>query len=160
MSEQIKFTLNGKKIKIEADPSQTLLWFLRTELELTGTKYGCGIGVCGACAIMVDGVAERSCNMTVKDIIGKKVTTIEGLAKGSKLHPVQKSFIMNEAQQCGYCTSGMIMTAVAFLNDNPRPSRGQIIDAMNDNLCRCGAYNRITKAVEMAANEINGGTKK
>lgn len=159
MSEQIKFILNGKKIKIETDTSQTLLWFLRTELGLTGTKYGCGVGICGSCTIIVDGKAERSCNLTVKEIAGKKLTTIEGLEQGSKLHPVQKSFIMHEAQQCGFCTSGMIMTAVAFLKDNPRPSRGQIIDAMNDNLCRCGAYNRITKAIESAANEMNGGAK-
>lgn len=159
MKEQIQFTLNGKSVELETDTKQTLLWVIRTELGLTGTKHGCGIGLCGACTILVDGVAERSCSMTVKEIAGKKVTTIEGLAPEGNLHPVQKSFIMHEAQQCGFCTSGMIMNAVGLLNENPNPDRKDIIEGMNDNLCRCGAYNRITRAIETAAKEMNGGTK-
>lgn len=159
MKEQIQFTLNGKSVELETDTEQTLLWVIRTELGLTGTKHGCGVGLCGACTILVDGVAERSCSMTVKEIAGKKVTTIEGLAPEGNLHPVQKSFITHEAQQCGFCTSGMIMNAVGLLNENPNPDRNEIIEGMNDNLCRCGAYNRITRAIETAAKEMNGGTK-
>ncbi|MFY9151901.1 MAG: (2Fe-2S)-binding protein [Prolixibacteraceae bacterium] len=159
MNEKITFTLNGKPVELETDPTQTLLWVIRTELGLTGTKHGCGEGYCGACTILVDDVAQRSCSMSVREIAGKKVTTIEGLAKDGKLHPVQKSFIMNEAQQCGFCTSGMIMNAVGFLKENPKPVRQDIIYAMNDNLCRCGAYNRITRAIEEAANEMNGGAR-
>lgn len=159
MNEKIKFTLNGKAVELETDPTQTLLWVIRTELGLTGTKHGCGEGYCGACTILVNDQAQRSCTMAVKEIAGKNVTTIEGLEKNGKLHPVQKSFIMNEAQQCGFCTSGMIMNAVGFLKENPKPVRKDIISAMNDNLCRCGAYNRITQAIEEAANEMNGGAK-
>lgn len=159
MKEKIQFTLNGKSVGLETDASQTLLWVLRTELGLTGTKHGCGIGFCGACTILVNGAPERSCSITVKDIAGKKVTTIEGLALDQKLHPVQESFIEHEAQQCGFCTSGMIMNAVGLLNANPNPDRKEIIEGMNDNLCRCGAYNRILLAIETAAKEINGGAK-
>jgi aerobic-type carbon monoxide dehydrogenase small subunit (CoxS/CutS family) len=159
MKEKIQFTLNGKSVELETDLSQTLLWVLRTELGLTGTKHGCGIGFCGACTILVNGVAERSCSMTVKDIGGKKVTTIEGLALNDKLHPVQEAFIEHEAQQCGFCTSGMIMNAVGLLTSNPNPDRNQIIEVMDSNLCRCGAYNRIMLAIETAAKEIKEGAK-
>jgi aerobic-type carbon monoxide dehydrogenase small subunit (CoxS/CutS family) len=159
MKEKIQFTLNGKSVELETDLSQTLLWVLRTELGLTGTKHGCGIGFCGACTILVNGVAERSCSMTVKDIGGKKVTTIEGLALNDKLHPVQEAFIEHEAQQCGFCTSGMIMNAVGLLTSNPNPDRNQIIEGMDGNLCRCGAYNRIMLAIETAAKEIKEGAK-
>jgi aerobic-type carbon monoxide dehydrogenase small subunit (CoxS/CutS family) len=159
MKEKIQFTLNGKSVELETDLSQTLLWVLRTELGLTGTKHGCGIGFCGACTILVNGVAERSCSMTVKDIGGKKVTTIEGLALNDKLHPVQEAFIEHEAQQCGFCTSGMIMNAVGLLTSNPNPDRNQIIEGMDSNLCRCGAYNRIMLAIETAAKEIKEGAK-
>ena len=159
MKEKIQFTLNGKSVELETDTSQTLLWVLRTELGLTGTKHGCGIGFCGACTILVNGAAERSCTMTVKDIAGKKVTTIEGLALDDKLHPVQESFIEHEAQQCGFCTSGMIMNAVGLLTSNPNPDRKQIIEGMDGNLCRCGAYNRIMMAIETAAKEIKEGAK-
>lgn len=157
MKEKIKFSLNGKPIELETDTSQPLLGVIRTELGLTGTKYGCGIGVCGACSILVDGVALRSCGMTVKDVEGTKVTTIEGLSKGEELHPVQKSFILHDAQQCGFCTPGMIINAVEFLTYNPNPSQDDIIQGMNNNLCRCGSYNRIIKAVETASKEMNGG---
>lgn len=154
MVEQIKFTLNGKVVVLKTDTSQILLWVIRTELGLTGTKHGCGIGFCGTCTILVDGVAERSCSMKVKDIAGKTVTTIEGLALDGELHPVQKSFIKHDAQQCGFCTPGMVMNAVGLLNSIPNPNRQQIIDGMNDNLCRCGSYNNITTAIENAAKEM------
>ncbi len=158
MKEKIQLTLNGKSVEMETDTSQTLLWMLRAELGLTGTKDGgCGIGFCGgACTILVDGVAERSCSMTVKDVAGKKVITIEGLMVGGKLHPVQTAFIEHEAQQCGFCTSGMIMNAVGLLNQNPNPDRKEIIEGMNNNLCRCGSYNRIMTAIETAAKEMKG----
>ena len=159
MKEKIKFTLNGKPVEMETDTDQILLWFLRSELGLTGTKFGCGVGFCGACTILVDGEAQRSCGMAVKEIKGKKVVTIEGLADGEKLHPVQKAFLHHEAQQCGFCTPGQIMNAVALLKVDPKPSRKRIIEGMNGNLCRCGAYNRIIDAVETASKEINGGTK-
>ena len=159
MKEKIKFTLNGKAIEFETDTSQILLFVLRSELGLTGTKFGCGVGFCGACTILVDGVAQRSCGMAVKEIEGKKVVTIEGLAHGEKLHPVQKAFVEYEAQQCGFCTSGQIMNAAGLLNADPKPTRKKIIEGMNGNLCRCGAYNRIIDAVETASKEINGGTK-
>jgi len=159
MKEKIKFNLNGKAIEFETDTSQILLNVLRTELGLTGTKFGCGVGFCGACTILVDGEAQRSCGMAVKEIAGKKVVTIEGLADGDKLHPVQKAFLHHEAQQCGFCTPGQIMNAVALLKADPKPSRKRIIEGMNGNLCRCGAYNRIIAAVETASKEINGGTK-
>ena len=154
MKEKIKFNLNGKLIELETDTSQILLWVLRTDLGLTGTKFGCGVGFCGACTILVDGVAQRSCGMAVKEIEGKKVITIEGLANGEKLHPVQKAFLKHEAQQCGFCTPGQIMNAVALLKETPKPNRNRIIEGMNGNLCRCGAYNRIIEAVETASNEI------
>lgn len=159
MKEKIKFSLNGKPIELETDTSQVLLWVLRTDLGLTGTKFGCGVGFCGACTILVDGVAQRSCGMAVKEIEGKKVVTIEGLAVGEKLHPVQKAFLKHEAQQCGFCTPGQIMNAVALLKENPKPDRKRIIEGMNGNLCRCGAYNRIIDAVETASKEMNGGNK-
>ncbi|MCU4174846.1 (2Fe-2S)-binding protein [Carboxylicivirga sp. N1Y90] len=157
--EKIAFTLNNKPIEIEVDANDILLTVLRSKLGFTGTKYGCGIGYCGACTILVNGEAMRSCTMAVSEIAGQQVTTIEGLAIGDDLHPVQQSFVMNDAQQCGFCTPGMIMNAVGLLNDNPNPSREEIVKGMNDNLCRCGSYNRIADAVESAAKSMNGGTK-
>ncbi len=157
--EKISFTLNNKAVEVEAEPYDILLWVLRTKLGLTGTKYGCGIGYCGSCTILVNGEAMRSCGMAVSEVAGQQVTTIEGLAVGDELHPVQKSFVMNDAQQCGFCTPGMIMNAVGLLNANPTPSRSEIIKGMNDNLCRCGSYNRIADAVEDAAKSINGGSE-
>jgi len=159
MKETIKFELNGSQVDLETDSDQVLLWVLRTELGLTGAKFGCGIGFCGACTILVDGVAERSCTMTVKEIAGRKVTTIEGLAKGEVLHPVQEAFLEHDAQQCGYCTSGMIMNAVGLLENNPNPDRQEIIDNMEGNLCRCGSYGRIIDAIETASKQINGGNQ-
>ena len=147
MKEMIQFTLNGKPVQLETDSSQSLLWFLRGDLQLTGTKYGCGAGVCGACAILVDGVAERSCMMDLSSIADRSVTTIEGLANGHELHPVQQAFVDEDALQCGYCTPGMIITAVSLLSENPKASKTEIVDALDENLCRCGAQKRILKAV-------------
>jgi len=157
MEEKLSFTLNGKKTEALIDTSQTLLWVLRNHFGLTGTKYGCGNGFCGACTVLIDNEPVRSCQVPVSDIAGKNVITIEGLEKKGKLHPVQKAFIDHEALQCGFCTPGMILTAVALLIKNPSASRQQIIDGMEDNLCRCGAHNRIIEAIETAANEMKGG---
>ena len=151
MKEKIEFNLNGKMVSVELEKSQTLLWVLRTHFNLTGTKYGCGEGYCGACTVLIDNAATRSCATTMGEVAGKKVLTIEGLAEGEKLHPVQQAFVDHDALQCGYCTPGMVMNAVGFLNDNPAPSREDIIIGMEDNLCRCGAHNRILDAIESAA---------
>lgn len=153
----MSFTLNGKKTEAMIDTSQTLLWVLRNHFGLTGTKYGCGNGFCGSCTVLIDNEPVRSCQVPVSDIAGKNVITIEGLEKKGKLHPVQKAFIDHEALQCGFCTPGMILTAVALLMKNPSPSKQQIIDGMEDNLCRCGAHNRIIDAIETAAKEMKGG---
>lgn len=153
----MSFTLNGKKTEALIDTSQTLLWVLRNHFGLTGTKYGCGNGFCGACTVLIDNEPVRSCQVPVSDVAGKNVVTIEGLEKKGKLHPVQKAFIDHEALQCGFCTPGMILTAVALLTKNPSPSKQQIIDGMEDNLCRCGAHNRIIDAIETAAKEMKGG---
>jgi len=157
MEEKLSFTLNGKKTEALIDTSQTLLWVLRNHFGLTGTKYGCGNGFCGACTVLIDNEPVRSCQVPVSDVAGKNVVTIEGLEKKGKLHPVQKAFIDHEALQCGFCTPGMILTAVALLTKNPSPSKQQIIDGMEDNLCRCGAHNRIIDAIETAAKEMKGG---
>ena len=157
MEETLRFTLNGKKTEVLIDPAQTLLWVLRNNFGLTGTKYGCGMGFCGACTVLIDNEPTRSCMLPVSDIAGKKVVTIEGLEKKGKLHPVQKAFIEHDALQCGFCTPGMIMTATGLLIKNPSPTRQQIIEGMEENLCRCGAHNRILDAIETAAKEMKGG---
>jgi aerobic-type carbon monoxide dehydrogenase small subunit (CoxS/CutS family) len=157
MEQKIGFVLNGKKTEILVDPTSTLLWVLRNQLGLTGTKFGCGMGYCGACTVIIDDEAVRSCSLPVGDIAGKKVITIEGLAKNGKLHPVQQAFVDHDALQCGYCTPGMIMNTVVLLMRNPKPSKQEIINGMEDNLCRCGAHIRIIKAVETAAVEMKGG---
>jgi aerobic-type carbon monoxide dehydrogenase small subunit (CoxS/CutS family) len=157
MAEKISFTLNGKPADLTTDGERMLLWVLRTDLGLTGTKYGCGIGVCGACTVIVDGKAVRSCQLPVKAVAGKKVVTIEGLAEDAKLHPLQEAFAKNDAMQCGFCTPGMIMNAYGLLLKNPKPSREQIVEGMNYNLCRCGAHVRIVEAIEAAAGEMKGG---
>lgn len=159
MSERIKFNLNGNDVLFEGERTQTLLWVIRTQFELTGTKYGCGEGLCGACTVLIDGTAVRSCSTKMGEVEGKKVLTIEGLAKGEKLHPVQQAFVNHDALQCGYCTSGMIMNAVGLLNDNPNPNREDIIWGMEDNLCRCGAHNRILDAIEEAAGQLKVSDK-
>ena len=151
MARQIRFSLNGRPVSLHTEPDRTLLWVLRNDLELTGTKYGCGEGVCGACTVAVDGQAVRSCAMTLGDVEGKKVITIEGLEKDGKLHPLQQAFIDHGALQCGFCTSGMIMNAWALLQDQKKPSRETIVDGMDSNLCRCGAHQRIVAAIEEAS---------
>jgi len=157
MEETIRFELNGKKTELVLDPDLTLLWLLRNKFGLTGTKYGCGMGFCGACTILLDQEPVRSCSLKVKDAANKKIVTIEGLAHNGILHPVQKAFMENDALQCGYCTSGMIMNAVGLLLKNPSPSQQDIITGMEDNLCRCGAHIRIIKAIQEAGKEMKGG---
>ena len=151
MVKIIDFKLNGKPVSLTVEGSRKLLWVLRTDLGLTGTKYGCGENHCGACTVVVDNEAVRSCQASVEDIAGREVLTIEGLSSNGKLHPLQAAFMEHDALQCGYCTPGMIMNAYAFLRRNPRPDRPQIIESMDDNLCRCGAHTRIIQAVETAA---------
>jgi aerobic-type carbon monoxide dehydrogenase small subunit (CoxS/CutS family) len=156
MPETIHFTLNGKPVSLETDARRRLLWALRTDLELTGTKYGCGEGLCGACTVIVDGQAVRSCQMDLASVQGREVTTIEGLAQGGRLHPLQQAFDDAGGYQCGYCTPGMIMNAVGLLRGNRRPTREQIIQAMEGNLCRCGAHQRIIAAIQTASGQRGG----
>ena len=148
MIEKIDFTLNGKAVSVETDGERKLLWVLRTDFNLTGTKFGCGGSLCGACTVVIDGEAVRSCGLPVKNVRGSKVTTIEGIAKNGDLHPIQKAFMEHDALQCGFCTPGMIMNAYALLLKNPHPKREEIIEGMDNNLCRCGAHNRIMAAIE------------
>ncbi len=159
MEEKISFDLNGKKTEILSDPGRTLLWVLRNKLGLTGTKFGCGTGFCGACTVLINREAVRSCSIPVSDIAGKEVITIEGLSGNGKLHPLQQAFVDHDALQCGYCTPGMIMTAAGLLMKNSSPTRQEIIDGMEENLCRCGAHVRIIDAIETAAGEMKGGTR-
>ena len=156
MIEYLQFTLNGKPQSIRVDGNRLLLWVLRTDLGLTGTKYGCGESYCGACTVLVNDQAVRSCQMTIKDVQGKEVITIEGLAKNGDPHPLRKAFMEHDALQCGYCTPGMIMSAYALLRQNPQPDTAEIITGMNDNLCRCGAHTRIVQAIQAAAKEMEG----
>ena len=151
----IEFTINGKKVKVNADLYPTLLQAIREELKLTGTKYGCGEGVCGACTVLLNGKPARSCITPVTSIANKEVITIEGLAKKGKLHPVQQAFIEVDAMQCGYCTPGMILVAVALLNENPNPDKLEIIGKMNGNIFRCCNYPRIIAAVQHSAELLN-----
>jgi aerobic-type carbon monoxide dehydrogenase small subunit (CoxS/CutS family) len=157
MKRSIHFRLNGKPTTLDTDEDRTLLWVLRGDLELTGTKYGCGEGICGSCTVVVDGQAQRSCQVELKSVQGKDVTTVEGLARGAELHPLQRAFIDHGAFQCGYCTSGMLMHAYALLHTQPRPSRAAIAAGMEDNLCRCGAHERILAAIEAASLGAKGG---
>ena len=154
MPSSIRFVLNGRPITLEADGERMLLDVLRTDLDLTGSKYGCGEGQCGACTVTVAGKAVRSCLTALKHVAGKEVVTIEGLASPGKLHPLQRAFVDHGALQCGYCTSGMLMEAQAFLRDNPKPSRSAIVAHMEHNLCRCGAQQRIVDAIEAAARQM------
>ena len=143
--------VNGKEHNLEVSPEEILLYVLRDRLDLTGAKYGCGEGQCGACTVLIDGSAVRSCRTQVSAAAGKKITTIEGLARGDTLHPVQKAFVQAEAFQCGYCTPGMILSAVALLDHTPKPTGKQIVRYMDGNICRCGTYERIIEAVRFAA---------
>lgn len=159
MIETIKFEINGNQTQLETDPNNLLMWVLRNELGLTGTKFGCGLGFCGSCTVILDDEPVRSCMIPVGDVAGRKVLTIEGLSRNGSLHPIQKAFMEKDALQCGYCTPGMIMNAYGLLIANPEPSRKEIIEAMEDNLCRCGTYGRIIEAIQMAAAEMKGGVK-
>jgi aerobic-type carbon monoxide dehydrogenase small subunit (CoxS/CutS family) len=147
----IHLTVNGKPYTVDTDPQTSLLSVLREQLDLTGSKYGCGEGQCGACTVLLDGKAQRSCITRVGAVSQKQITTIEGLANGEHLHPVQQAFLEAGAMQCGYCTSGMIMSAVALLQRNPSPSEGEIVNFMDGNICRCGTYPRIVSAIQKAA---------
>ncbi len=158
MERTVSFRLNGKAASVTADDERMLLWVLRSDLGLTGTKFGCGEGMCGACTVVVDGQAVRSCATPLKDVAGKRVLTIEGLG-GERLHAIQEAFLELHAFQCGYCTPGMIMTAHALLEKTKRPTREQIIAAMDDNLCRCGAHPRIVRAIEQAAGIGKAGAR-
>jgi aerobic-type carbon monoxide dehydrogenase small subunit (CoxS/CutS family) len=153
MTETIRFTLNGKPTTLETDASRKLLWALRTDLELTGTKYGCGIGMCGACTVLLDGQATRSCVTDLAAVRGKQVLTIEGLATNGEPSPLQQAFYEHDGYQCGYCTSGMIMNAHGLLLANRTPTREQIVQGMEGNLCRCGAYKHIVAAIEAASGQ-------
>jgi len=159
MQRTISFTLNGKPARVTTDDERMLLWALRYDLGVTGTKFGCGEGVCGACTVIVDGQAVRSCVTPLKDVAGKRVVTIEGLSRDGKLHPIQEAFAKHAAFQCGYCTPGMILNAYALLLKTPRPTRAQILAGMEDNLCRCGAHLRIVEAIEEAAGAMKGGAR-
>jgi aerobic-type carbon monoxide dehydrogenase small subunit (CoxS/CutS family) len=160
MKETIRFTLNGKSQRLNVDGERKLLWILRTDLSLTGTKFGCGKSFCGTCTVLVNNKAVRSCQLPVKNIKGKKVITIEGLSKNGNLHPLQKAFIKHNALQCGFCTPGMILNAYSLLIKNPRPATGEILQGMEDNLCRCGSHTRIVQAIKTAAQEMRGGTRR
>jgi aerobic-type carbon monoxide dehydrogenase small subunit (CoxS/CutS family) len=149
--------VNGSRHAVAADSSRTLLSVLRDDLGLSGAKYGCGEGQCGACTVLVNGEAVRSCITRVRAAAGKRIRTIEGVARGDKLHPLQQAFLELDAFQCGYCTCGMIMSALALLGEKPAPTKEDIINALDGNICRCGAYARILAAVERAAARMKGG---
>jgi isoquinoline 1-oxidoreductase alpha subunit len=149
--EVVDLTVNGQPRQAHPRLYPTLLQALREELGLTGTKYGCGEGLCGACTVLIDGNAVRSCQTPTRQVAGKKITTIEGLAGNGRLHALQQAFIDEDAMQCGYCSPGMIMNAAALLRKNPHPNRDQIVEKMNGNICRCNNYNRIIAAIQKAA---------
>ena len=151
MKRTIRFRLNGRPVSLDTEDDRMLLWVVRGDLALTGTKFGCGVGICGACTVAINGAAVRSCQTPISAVEGKNLVTIEGLEKDGKLHPLQQAFIDHGALQCGFCTSGMIMNAYALLQSDRKPSRGTIIDKMDDNLCRCGAHQRIVAAIEEAS---------
>jgi aerobic-type carbon monoxide dehydrogenase small subunit (CoxS/CutS family) len=159
MFEAIRFKLNGKPTQLTVDGERRLLWTLRCDFALIGTKYGCGEGICGACTVLINNKATRSCQVPVKEIKGKEVITIEGLARDGKLHPLQKAFMDHDALQCGFCTPGMIMNAYGLLLEKHQPTEAEIIEGMNDNLCRCGSHVRIVQAIQSAAKEMKGGSK-
>ena len=160
----INLAINGRPCTVDTDPQTSLLTVLRENLDLIGTKYGCGEGQCGACTVLIDGRAQRSCITPVKTVGQKQITTIEGLARGEKLHPLQQAFLEEQAMQCGYCTPGMIMSAAALLDRNHHPTRSEIIDFLDGNICRCGAYSRIINAVQktatlLAESEVGKGAR-
>jgi isoquinoline 1-oxidoreductase subunit alpha len=153
MARVTALNVNGKKSVVDVDSTVSLLSVLRDDLDLTGTKYGCGEGRCGACTVLVDGQITRSCVTPVARVAGKQITTIEGLERNGKLHPLQEAFIKADAMQCAFCTSGMIMAATGLLNQSARPSREEIVRRMNRNICRCGVYQRIIEAIQIASGQ-------
>lgn len=157
MATLTELHVNGVGHRVDADPERSLLSVLRDDLELTGSKYGCGEGQCGACTVLIDGKAARSCVTTVGSCAGKQIRTIEGLARDGPLHPLQETFLEVGAMQCGYCTPGMIMSGVALLERNPHPTAQDIIRSMNGNICRCGTYARVALAIRKAAEMLKGG---
>jgi isoquinoline 1-oxidoreductase alpha subunit len=152
-------TVNGKSYQVDEAPDRPLLWVLRDELGLTGTKFGCGVGLCGSCEVHLDGASTRSCITMLSAVQGRSIRTIEGLAEDGVLHPVQQAFLDEQVHQCGWCMSGQMMRAAAFLETNPSPSEEDIVAAMTGNLCRCGAYGRIKRAVARAAGEMATGSQ-
>ena len=153
----MELVVNQTHYRLQLDPNSLLLWVLRDELELTGSKYGCGEGHCGACTVLIDGAPVRSCITPVSKVAGKEITTIEGLAQNGRLHPLQEAFIQADAMQCGYCTPGMILSGVGLLKKTPHPSEPEIRRALEGNVCRCGTYPRIVAAMQIAEKAMNGG---
>ncbi len=153
----IEFQLNGKPTSLDTDPTRPLLWVLRTDLGLTGTKCGCEIGVCGACTVLINGVAVRSCRTKIGSVSKNSVTTIEGVSLGDELHPLQKAFVQESAMECGFCTPGMILTGLSYLQRQSNPTEADVIRVMDHNLCRCGSHPRIVKAILAAAKTMGGG---
>ena len=160
MEKNIRFTHNNRPAEMNVNGNESLLWAIRTHLNLTGTKFGCGIGLCGACVVIVDGSPVRSCMVNTDFAEQKNVLTIEGLAKNGSLHPIQQAFVNHDALQCGFCTPGMIMNAYGLLLENPEPTREEIINGMDDNFCRCGAHNRIIDAIHEAGKVMKGGIER
>ena len=160
MMETMDLKVNDKTVRLTVDGERMLLWVLRTDLGLTGTKYGCGQAHCGACTVLLDGKAVRSCVLPVKAVGNRELLTIEGLQQNGKLHPLQKAFMAHDALQCGFCTPGMIMSAYSLLKENPQPGEAEIIRGLEGNLCRCSSYPRIVKAVQSAARDIRSGRPK
>ena len=158
MIETISFTLNDQSVSLRVDGDRPLLWVLRTDLGLTGAKFGCGEGLCGACTVLINNEAVPACQTSVSAAAGSDVKTIEGLAKNGQLHPIQEAFVAHDALQCGFCTPGMILKAYSLLVSNPTPTRQDIVNGMEDNLCRCGAHVRIVEAIQTAAKALKGGT--
>ncbi|HEC62460.1 MAG TPA: (2Fe-2S)-binding protein [bacterium] len=156
MKKIIQFRLNEKPIRLTVDSDRMLLWVLRIDLGLTGTKYGCGKGYCGACTVLLNNKSVRSCQMAVESVKDQEVITIEGLASNGNIHPLQQAFMEHDALQCGFCTPGMILTAYSLLRVNPQPTAAEIIEGMDHNLCRCGAHNRIIQAIRAAAQVMTG----
>jgi aerobic-type carbon monoxide dehydrogenase small subunit (CoxS/CutS family) len=159
MATSTELEINGKKYSVHYPPDTPLLYVLRDELGLTGTKYGCGEGMCGACTVLIGRTARRSCQIPLSAAVSKPITTIEGLEKNGALHPVQQAFVDAGAFQCAYCTSGMIMSSVSLLQSNPRPSAEQIVQSLQGNICRCGTHPRIVEAVQRAAEKMAGSSK-
>ncbi|AOS45471.1 Nicotinate dehydrogenase subunit A [Lacunisphaera limnophila] len=158
MIETVSFRLNDRPVRLRVDPKRTLLWVLRTELELTGAKHGCGVSECGACTVLVNDRPVRACGAKIKSVAGKEVVTIEGLAKGTALHPLQQAFVEHDALQCGFCTPGMILSAYGFLRTHPNPTYEDVLKGMDRNLCRCGAHKRIVEAILAAAAAMREAT--